>query len=293
MNATGFDLTTVAGRTTLWVDSARIDECLAYYKSHQLGSLGVNPTRGYALKELEFLRKAPFITGLTVVSPASGDFDLEPIRSLEGLRSLTVSGAVVLDLAAFRALEEFRGGWHSKLSLENCQNLTTISLRGLKAKSGDLTGIPELPSLCDLELVQANITSLLGVARYRKLQRLELDYLTKLERLDDLDRLPELKALVCQKCRKLAGYESLSVLSGLRSLRLNGCAEIPSLGFLDHMKSLEEFRFVGTNVADGNLAPLVRLRKVGFDSKRHYSHTPAELDAILRPKGGSAIARVE
>jgi hypothetical protein len=68
----------------------------------------------------------------------------------------------------------------------------------------------------------------------------------------------------------------------LRVLRLNECGEIPSLALLDELPALEEFRFVDTNIADGDLRPVLRLKRVGFLRKKHYSHTPEEVDAIIR-----------
>ena len=57
-------------------------------------------------------------------------------------------------------------------------------------------------------------------------------------------------------------------------LSLNNCAEISSLKFIQKMKSLEDLRFVKTNVKDGDLSYCEGLKYVGFLPKRHYSHKP-------------------
>ena len=43
------------------------------------------------------------------------------------------------------------------------------------------------------------------------------------------------------------------------------------------MPKLEDFRFVDTNVIDGDLSPLIRLKYAGFFDKKHYSHTREQI----------------
>lgn len=43
------------------------------------------------------------------------------------------------------------------------------------------------------------------------------------------------------------------------------------------MPNLEDFRFVGTEILDGNLSALMRLKFAGFLNKRHYSMTYEDL----------------
>ncbi len=293
MTAAPFDIEAIAGVTRLWVDSDRIEECVRHFRSAGLDFLGINPLRGYRRRDVEFLRDHPELTGLHVVPPPEG-FELSPLAEVRALKRLIVSSeSPELRLDAFPALVEFRGVWTARLKLEAAERLETLHLRGYKAKSGDLTAFPALPALTELGLVQANLTSLLGISRSAALRRVELAHLKKLGSLHDLEKLGALEELTCETCTKLGDVETLRSLKQLRSLKLNGCAELPSLRFLDELPRLEEFRFVGTNVADGELRPLLRLQRVGFLPKRHYSHTPEELDALLRPRGGSAVPRLE
>lgn len=280
MCATDFEHTTIQGATTLWVDSSRIQDYLDYYRSANVERLGINPMRGYALKDIEFLRRYPFVTDLVIVFPASGPFELSPIQALASLRSLTISGPVPLALGQFSRLKIFRGNWHPGLDLSGC-NLEVLDLSGYRAKSHDLTELPEQPGLRELSIVQSAITSLHGLARFRSVEKLELAYLAKLELLSELERLPALTMLDCSKCRKLRNHASVQDLENLRILRFNDCGEIPTLAFLNRMEKLEEFRFVDTNVLDGELGPLLRLERVGFLRKKHYSHTPEQIDALI------------
>lgn len=276
------DLTTVDGRTTLWVDSTRIPECVSYYQSNPVDSLGVNPARGYHLEDLEFLRQHSSISSVAIVNPSSGDFDLSPLQALTELRSLVISGPVPLSLKQFPRLQVFRGGWHRSLELEGCDQLRVLDLSGYRPRSQDLSGFAALPVLRELSLVQAVISSIRDVGTLRTLVRLELAHMPKLESVSGVGQLPLLEELILQKCRKLQGHQDVRAAKCLRVLRFNDCGEIPSLAFLADLPDLEEFRFVDTTIADGDLQPLLRLKRVGFLPKKHYSHTPAQVNAILR-----------
>jgi protein phosphatase 1 regulatory subunit 7 len=290
MAGPAFDVATIDGTSTLWVDSRRIDACVKYYFTHHIDVLAVNPERGYKAKDIEFLREYPDITRLEILSPRAFKYDLAPISTLHGLRGLRLQEAVPLRLAQFARLEEFDGEWHPKLDLAGSK-LKRLSLRGYKSSSGDIDELPEIGSLVDFGLSQSAVTAIRSISRFQRLRRVRLSHLAKLGALSGVERLLALEVLECHTCRKLSGYDKLSALKHLQRLLLNNCGDIPSLAFLNLMKNLDEFRFVGTNVVDGDLAPLLRLKRVGFLAKKQYSHTPEQLDAILRPKGGRAVVR--
>lgn len=264
MDANTFDVTTITGRTTLWLDSNRIDECMTYYRNNDIDTLGVNAVRGYTRNDIAFLRAYPFISALTLVSPASGDFELEPVRSLRSLRSLTVSAPLLLPLDEFINLEIVRGVWHSKLTFKGCTRLRVLDISKYNPKSKDLTSLAELPLLRELSLAQSPIVSVNGINRFPALERLDLAYAPKLRDLSGVELLPFLEELHCRNCPKLEHLSRSGILTRLRSLWLNGCASLPSLEFLNGMAGLNEFRFVNTNVLDGDLSPLLRLKWVGF-----------------------------
>src|SRR6266542_2658859 len=188
-----YDVTTTQGKTTLWVDSDRIDNCLSYFREHHIDSLGVNPVRGYRLNHLDFLQRCTDLVSLQIVFAPSFKFDLSPLMAVVGLESLTLSTDVPLLLDHFPRLKEFRGIWHPKLQLSGCPKLQTLNLSNYKCKAGDLTGLPEMPAVQDLGLVQSAVTSLRGLARFARLVRLELAYLTRLTSLDEILQLPELE----------------------------------------------------------------------------------------------------
>ena len=74
---------------------------------------------------------------------------------------------------------------------------------------------------------------------------------------------------------------------GIRSFLEGGCAPLKNLDFLKNMPELLDFRFVGTNILNGDLTPLVehpRLVNAGFLDKRHYSLKSSQVKLALAGK---------
>jgi protein phosphatase 1 regulatory subunit 7 len=119
--------------------------------------------------------------------------------------------------------------------------------------------------------------------KFRNLKRLELAYLTKIESISAIEELmnTSIEVLDFLKCRKISDHDAVKCLASLKTLKFNDCGEIPNIRFLNEMCNLEEFRFVNTNVLDGDLSPLLKLKAVGFFAKKHYSHSPEDIDARI------------
>ena len=74
-----------------------------------------------------------------------------------------------------------------------------------------------------------------------------------------------------------AGVPVVGTIRPLIFLAINDSAEIQTLSFLKGLKLLRHFSFVGTNVKDGDLSACIGIDHVGFNNKRHYSHTYDQL----------------
>ena len=60
-----------------------------------------------------------------------------------------------------------------------------------------------------------------------------------------------------------------------------------NLKFLSNFPKLIDFRFVDTNIIDGDLTPILKhptIRTVGFLNKRHYNYTDKQLESELNLK---------
>ena len=144
--------------------------------------------------------------------------------------------------------------------------------------------MPELHNLEDLSIIQSPIKTIEGIHRFPSLKQLELAYLPKLETLSAIAELKNslLELLECDHCKKVGDYEVIQYLKNLKILRFNDCGEIPTISFINDMPLLEKLSFVKTNILDGNLHPCLKLKYAGFFAKRHYSHTPEQIEAAIK-----------
>jgi hypothetical protein len=161
-------------------------------------------------------------------------------------------------------------------------------LRHLKHKMTAFDNLPDSDKLSYMNLTWANIKDLQGIDKYSNLKRLELHYCTKLETGSGISHLRKtLQHLHINRSKKFAITDELLSLNELRVLCLNACGPIDNLSFLKNFPNLIDFRFVDTNVIDGDLTPIIEhptIRSVGFLNKRHYNLTEDQVDNELRLK---------
>lgn len=150
-----------------------------------------------------------------------------------------------------------------------------------KHKGLSFESFPDMPNLLYLEMNWANILDFNGIDKFKKLKRLELHYCVKLKTDKGLASLKDsLEFLHINQSKKFAPTEEMLQLKNLRVLCLNACGPIDNLGFLKHFPNLVDFRFVDTNVLDGDLTPILNhstIRTVGFINKKHYNFSDKEI----------------
>lgn len=268
------------------VESHRIDACMEWAQRNHSGRIAILPLGYSKLPDLSFLSRFPWIEHLTIQN--SEMIDISGVSTLGRLRYLQISGATKqpLDLANFPLLRELRVQWWPKLLFgDTLASLRTLSLSHYASASEDLTGLPEIPALDDLNLVQSRMTALSGIERFPKIRRLTVAYFTRLVDLSPLAAFADgiLEILEFQNCPKLASHERVRGIRSLRRLAFNRCGEIPSLSFLNDLQALEDFSFVDTNIVDGDLTPCLRLQFAGFFNKRHYSHRESDFPPATMP----------
>jgi Leucine-rich repeat (LRR) protein len=276
----GFKVYDGLDRQCVTVQSDRIDECLDFFYSGDFDGLWISRIHGYELENVDFLERYPDLTHVEIMSRVS---DLCALHSLVNLKYLLISdNQKPLDFSCFTELESLYAEWSSKFeNIAHCRNLKRISLRRYQSKHGNLSDLSGLAHLEEVGIVQSPIVSLRGLGELERLKKLELSHLGKLTLIDEIDRNAEsLEFLMFSVCRKIRNHAFVRVLRKLRVLAFNDCGEMPSVAFVRQMPTLKDFRFVNTNVLDGDMAPCAGVDNASFFKKRHYSHSPEEIKAL-------------
>ena len=166
-----------------------------------------------------------------------------------------------------------------------------ISLWGFQPKTQSLEDLVGIDSARYVELTHSNVRTLEGISRLGPLKRLELHYCVKLENDTGIMDLEKSLEWLHINMSKKSRFSDLQRLANLKVLCLNSCGPLESLRFLRDLPNLLDFRFVDTNVVDGDLTPLLEhpsLVSVGFLNKRHYNRREKELGVHFEKRAENA-----
>jgi hypothetical protein len=184
---------------------------------------------------------------------------------------------------------EFEGG---RAVSEVVASPTYFRIQKFKTKEPGFHGLSGVTSAEYLEVNFSNITSFSEIAKLGKVKRLELSWCLKPESDAGLSEIADhLEWLHVNTSRKFSPKKDLFELRHLKVLCLNGCAPLDDLRFLERMPNLLDFRFVDTNILDGDLTPLMNhpnLVNAGFLDKRHYNLKSIDVEAHLRERNERA-----
>ena len=158
-------------------------------------------------------------------------------------------------------------------------------LQHYKFKESSFDNLPHSDKLLFVDFDWANFKDFNGIGRFQNLKRLEFHYCVKLESDNGIKTLKNtLQHLHINQSKKFEHSKELYQLKKLKVLCLNSCAPIDSLKFLKYFPKLLDFRFVDTNILDGDLTPILEhptIRTVGFLNKRHFNYTNEQIKAEL------------
>jgi len=165
--------------------------------------------------------------------------------------------------------------WRPKAaSLFDCRTLKNLFVNRYKGK--DVAAFARLANLESLAIMNAPVENLHGFGALKRLRSLRLGGLRRLTSLAGIEGLANLEQLTIDTCRAITSIAEVEHLARLKKLHLNNDGNIASLKPLEKLTALESVLFYeSTNITDGDLSPLMRLKhlvRVSFQNRRHYSH---------------------
>lgn len=266
------------GTRSIIINSNNIDECMDCYYKNNLEGVAITNYHGYNLKDVNFLSEYQNIKSLSISESVE---NIEAIHSLTGLEKLSISGKKQkIDFQYLPNLKKVTLDWSTGLiNLDKCKLLESLAIySSFNPKTKDLTAISDIHWLKKLEINSSSITSFDGSENFNQLEELEFNYCPKLENISGFEKSSEsLKSLIFGNCKAIKNHNFVVIFSNLNILGFNDSGVIESLEFIKKMKSLNSFRFVGSDVVDGDITPCVGLKFVNFTNKKQFTHKMEQL----------------
>ncbi|BAU53128.1 hypothetical protein [Mucilaginibacter gotjawali] len=275
----GFKVYDGIQKKSIIINSDRIEDCMRIYAEHHLDGVAITTSHDYRLQNVDFLYKYPEIKHLSL---SDGINDITAVQALRNLESLMLSGKNrKVDFSCFSLLSEFIGDWSPHFSnMDKCTYLKRLSLYNYTPKTKDCLNISDVPWVKRLEITQSPIHTLNGLEEFDQLEEFELNYCSKLETLCCIEKSKEtLVSLLFDHCKSIKNPEYVTQFHNLNTLAYNN-GLLQSIKFIKKMAALKSFRFVGTDVIDGDMTPCIGLDYAGFSNKKHFSHTMEQIKVL-------------
>jgi hypothetical protein len=258
-----------------------------FKRARELGKYSGLCVSGIA--DLAFLEEFPLLLYLEVLDQKR--VDIRGLAHLSNLRGLRIeSPAAGVDFGWFPELEVFVGDWHAdNRNLSAARELRQLRAWHFNPRAANLSDLAHAKRLEWLTITQTNITDLAGVETLEDLRYLEIAYAPKLRSLDALAAAETgIRELSLDKAKSIEAYQPIAAIPSLRRLKLSDCAAMADLRWTRPLRKLDMFSFVGTNVEDGDLTPLLELASLqyaGTMDKKHYNIKFDKLNDMLRQRG--------
>jgi protein phosphatase 1 regulatory subunit 7 len=196
-------------------------------------------------------------------------FDI--FKDLKFLEELTVCDeSPEIDFCDLQSLKFLAVDWRYKL-FKNIDKSNIRELMIWKYKSVDLEGLNGFEKIESLYVNKSTIESLNGLQNFSRVKSAKFFYVPKLLDISTIE-ICDLKELCFINAKNIDSYRYLSGCKSLERLRINQSAPIESLNFINELNKLRSFRFMKTDLIDGNLSGLLKVDDVSFTYKKHFSH---------------------
>lgn len=270
------------GTKSIIINSDHIDECMMVYRKNSLDGVAVTVAHDYKLQNVDFLSEYQDIKHLSV---SEGIKDISAIHNLKNLESLTISGKNrKIDFSHFPHLKELVADWSPNfLNIDKCTQLKNLSLYNYSPGNKDCSSISNTPWIEKLLITQSTITTLRGLEKFDKLKEIEFNYCSRLATLCCLEASKDtLVSLLFSHCKSIKNHDYVVLFYNLKILSFNDGGTISSIKFIKEMPSIESFRFVRTEVTDGDMSAGIGLRYAAFTNKKQFTHTMEQIKHLSK-----------
>jgi hypothetical protein len=252
-------------------------------KTREVDGVAISTHLGFAHESIEMLLDLPNLSALRIGDPEN--LSCEALEELSDLRYLSLGKRKSpVDFSKFPKLVDLQTTWHLKDSMpQEFRDLQSLFIWGYSSRQKNLAGLPKAKKLRSLGFVRANFESLGGIEVFGALEEISLAHCAKLHSISDLTRTL-VERLVLTSCKNITDLGVLVGCKNLKSIRMESGPKLKSLSILNEFPSLEEFRFVKTEVVDGDMTPLLKLKRVGFIASKKFSHTPEQIKSAINDK---------
>ncbi|MHB8638071.1 MAG: leucine-rich repeat domain-containing protein [Fimbriimonadaceae bacterium] len=262
-----------------------------YMRDHNVIEIELNTAKGWPASEPTFLQELPWLVSCTIIGigqPVGSVASIHMLHHLRELKELSYS-MTPINFDSFPQLErcslEWRRGSNSLF-----RRSALVDLFVNRYSGHDSSVFSNLEKLQDLAIYNSPLRDLAGLSKLTRLRELRLVNLRKIHALSGITHLTNLRSLRLSGCKALDHIEEISSLTGLEALDIADCGDIASLAPVACLSHLRSLTFNGTNIIDGDLAPLMglpMLRYLVFNNRRHYSHARRDFAAKLASSGPS------
>lgn len=224
---------------------------------------------------LDFLHDFPDIKILYLMY-CSKNVSFSFFKNLKFLEELTVCDeSPDIDFCDLKQLRFLAVDWRRNL-FKNINESNLKELMLWKYKSVDLAGLNGFEKLESLYLNKSTVESLNGLQNFCNIKSAKFIYVPRLLDISSI-AFCDLEDICFVNAKNINNYECIGRCKNIKRLRVNESAPIKSLNFVYKLNKLHSFRFMKTDVLDGDLSSLLNIGDVSFTYKKHFSHN---LDAF-------------
>lgn len=159
-------------------------------------------------------------------------------------------------------------------SLFECLGLKSLGINNYKGR--DSTVFSRLKNLEKLTILNSDIENLIGLSSLTNLNYLSLTNVKNLTSLKALGNLKNLRELNIHNCKKINTITKLFNLKRLEKLSLLNLSDITTIKGIENLSELKILMFYeSTNIIDGDLSPLFKLKNlsnISFQNRKHYTN---------------------